>query len=140
MRLGKTHISFETAKIGSLVDVQSSEDPEGLRVFYYLIQDLRVCMTMQRRCGANLLVRLQMFVFSLISLHFKIKPVSCCLHLCMRSVTDTAHTVDTIGLVKWADAGYQARRSAVISYGSPVRAVWRAEIAVEVMLCQAGGA
>lgn len=54
--MGKTHISFETAKIGSLVDVQNSEDPEGMRVFYYLIQDLR------------------MFVFSLISLHFKIKP------------------------------------------------------------------
>lgn len=33
---------FQTAKIGSLVDVQSSDDPEGLRVFYYLIQDLRV--------------------------------------------------------------------------------------------------
>lgn len=56
VKVGKTHISFETAKIGSLVDVQNSEDPEGLRVFYYLIQDLR------------------MFVFSLISLHFKIKP------------------------------------------------------------------
>ncbi|CAD6582728.1 MAG: hypothetical protein CYPHOPRED_002111 [Cyphobasidiales sp. Tagirdzhanova-0007] len=56
VRLGRSHISFETAKIGSLVDVQSSEDPEGMRAFYYLIQDLR------------------MFVFSLISLHFKIKP------------------------------------------------------------------
>ena len=56
VKMGKTHISFETAKIGSLVDVQNSEDPEGMRVFYYLIQDLR------------------MFVFSLISLHFKIKP------------------------------------------------------------------
>lgn len=32
----------QTAKIGSLVDVQASDDPEGLRVFYYLIQDLRV--------------------------------------------------------------------------------------------------
>ena len=42
VRLGKSHISFETAKIGSLVDVQSSEDPEGMRVFYYLVQDLRV--------------------------------------------------------------------------------------------------
>lgn len=42
VRLGKTHISFETAKIGSLVDVQNSDDPEGLRVFYYLVQDLRV--------------------------------------------------------------------------------------------------
>jgi hypothetical protein len=24
------------------VDIQDSEDPEGLRVFYYLVQDLRV--------------------------------------------------------------------------------------------------
>ncbi|PLW19131.1 hypothetical protein PCASD_14046 [Puccinia coronata f. sp. avenae] len=47
---------LKTAKIGSLVDVQGSDDPEGLRVFYYLIQDLRI------------------FVFSLISAHFKIKP------------------------------------------------------------------
>ncbi|GAA6059388.1 hypothetical protein JCM10212_003620, partial [Sporobolomyces blumeae] len=45
-----------TAKIGSLVDVQNSNDPEGMRVFYYLVQDLKI------------------FVFSLISLHFKIKP------------------------------------------------------------------
>ncbi|GAA94170.1 uncharacterized protein L969DRAFT_93551 [Mixia osmundae IAM 14324] len=56
VKLGNDHISFETAKIGSLVDVQASDDPEGLRVFYYLIQDLRI------------------FVFSLISLHYKIKP------------------------------------------------------------------
>ncbi|TPX71507.1 hypothetical protein SpCBS45565_g01082 [Spizellomyces sp. 'palustris'] len=55
--MGKEHISFTTAKIGSLVDVQESKDPEGLRVFYYLIQDLK-CL-----------------VFSLISLHFKIKPI-----------------------------------------------------------------
>ncbi|KAJ3041585.1 hypothetical protein HDV00_009062 [Rhizophlyctis rosea] len=55
--LGNEHISFTTAKIGSLVDVQESKDPEGLRVFYYLIQDLK-CL-----------------VFSLIGLHFKIKPI-----------------------------------------------------------------
>ena len=35
-------ISSQTAKIGSLVDIQDSEDPEGLRVFYYLVQDLKV--------------------------------------------------------------------------------------------------
>ncbi|RPA85236.1 mago nashi domain-containing protein [Ascobolus immersus RN42] len=57
IRLGNEHISFETAKIGSLVDVQESDDPEGLRVFYYLVQDLKA------------------LVFSLISLHFKIKPI-----------------------------------------------------------------
>lgn len=54
---GKEHISFTTAKIGSLADVQASKDPEGLRVFYYLVQDLKC------------------FVFSLIGLHFRIKPV-----------------------------------------------------------------
>ncbi|KAK3622114.1 Protein mago nashi [Elasticomyces elasticus] len=57
IRLGSEHISFETAKIGSLVDVNESEDPEGLRVFYYLVQDLKA------------------LVFSLIGLHFKIKPI-----------------------------------------------------------------
>ncbi|KAK0187033.1 Mago nashi protein [Armillaria mellea] len=73
IRVGNDHIAFEvswcgffviladvpgqTAKIGSLVDIQDSEDPEGLRVFYYLVQDLR-CL-----------------IFSLISLHFKIKPI-----------------------------------------------------------------
>jgi hypothetical protein len=36
--LKNEHISFTTAKIGSLLDVQSSKDPEGLRVFYYLVQ------------------------------------------------------------------------------------------------------
>ena len=36
--LGSEHISFSTAKIGSLLDVQSSDDPEGLRTFYYLVQ------------------------------------------------------------------------------------------------------
>lgn len=44
----------QTAKIGSLVDVNESADPEGLRVFYYLVQDLKA------------------LVFSLISLHFKV--------------------------------------------------------------------
>lgn len=45
----------QCAKIGSLVDVQDSKDPEGLRNFYYLVQDLKC------------------FVFSLISLHFKVR-------------------------------------------------------------------
>jgi protein mago nashi len=55
--MGNDHISFTTSKIGSLLDVQSSKDPEGLRIFYYLVQDLKC------------------FVFSLIGLHFKIKPI-----------------------------------------------------------------
>lgn len=52
-----TDTLLQTAKIGSLVDVTESADPEGLRVFYYLVQDLKA------------------LVFSLISLHFKIKPI-----------------------------------------------------------------
>jgi protein mago nashi len=55
--LGKEHISFTTSKLGSLADVNMSKDAEGLRVFYYLVQDLK-CL-----------------VFSLISLHFKVKPI-----------------------------------------------------------------
>lgn len=57
IRIGNDHIAFETAKIGSLVDVTESADPEGMRVFYYLVQDLKA------------------LVFSLIALHFKIKPI-----------------------------------------------------------------
>jgi protein mago nashi len=37
------------------VDVTESQDPEGLRVFYYLVQDLKA------------------LVFSLIALHFKVR-------------------------------------------------------------------
>ena len=48
------HSALQTAKIGSLVDVTESADPEGLRVFYYLVQDLKA------------------LIFSLISLHFKV--------------------------------------------------------------------
>merc|ERR1712173_38786 len=35
------HISFLTTKIGSLVDIQDSEDVDGLKCFYYLVQDLK---------------------------------------------------------------------------------------------------
>lgn len=55
--IGNQHISFATSKIGSLIDVTNSKDEEGLKVFHYLVQDLRC------------------FVFSLIGLHFKIKPI-----------------------------------------------------------------
>ncbi len=82
MVLGDEHISFTTSKIGSLVDVTASKlvrdraggllssgfsltascaslrDPAGLKAFYYLVQDLKC------------------FVFSLIALHFKIKPIA----------------------------------------------------------------
>lgn len=53
--------ALKTAKIGSLVDVTESADPEGLRVFYYLVQDLKA------------------LIFSLISLHFKVQ--SSCVHV-----------------------------------------------------------
>lgn len=39
------------------MDVTDSADPEGLRVFYYLVQDLKA------------------LVFSLISLHFKVRQI-----------------------------------------------------------------
>lgn len=55
---GREHISFSTCKIGKLKDVQESDDPEGLRKFYYLVQDLKC------------------YVFSLMSLHFRINPVA----------------------------------------------------------------
>ncbi|EED93023.1 mago nashi-like protein [Thalassiosira pseudonana CCMP1335] len=57
IKMGCEHIAYTCAEIGSLVDVMKSVDPDGLRVFYYLTQDLRCLM------------------FSLISLHFKIKPI-----------------------------------------------------------------
>ncbi|ODQ57272.1 hypothetical protein WICANDRAFT_35832, partial [Wickerhamomyces anomalus NRRL Y-366-8] len=54
IKAGRYHISFETTKLGSLTDVRNSEDPEGLRVFYYFVQDIKA------------------LIFSLISLHFKV--------------------------------------------------------------------
>ncbi|KAJ6955091.1 hypothetical protein NC652_006510 [Populus alba x Populus x berolinensis] len=44
--MGNEHISFTTSKIGSLVDVHSSQDPEGLRIFYYLVQKLSKVLSM----------------------------------------------------------------------------------------------
>mmetsp|Transcript_28732 Transcript_28732/g.92506 ORF Transcript_28732/g.92506 Transcript_28732/m.92506 type:complete len:138 (+) Transcript_28732:169-582(+) len=41
IRLNDEHIHFTCSKIGSLLDVQDSRDPEGLRIFYYLVQDLK---------------------------------------------------------------------------------------------------
>eukprot|EP01025_Chloroclados_australasicus_P051834 TRINITY_DN603_c0_g1_i1.p1 TRINITY_DN603_c0_g1~~TRINITY_DN603_c0_g1_i1.p1 ORF type:complete len:176 (+),score=7.74 TRINITY_DN603_c0_g1_i1:80-529(+) len=55
--LGNEHITFVTTKLGSLMQVQQSKDPNGLRNFYYLVQDLKC------------------FVLSLISAHFKIQPI-----------------------------------------------------------------
>jgi hypothetical protein len=66
--------NLQTAKIGSLVDVTDSEDPEGLRVFYYLVQDLKALM------------------FSLISLHFKVRL----LHVTSSGVGNAANTMTQI--------------------------------------------
>eukprot|EP01130_Rhizamoeba_saxonica_P019283 TRINITY_DN9928_c0_g1_i1.p1 TRINITY_DN9928_c0_g1~~TRINITY_DN9928_c0_g1_i1.p1 ORF type:complete len:159 (+),score=31.15 TRINITY_DN9928_c0_g1_i1:29-478(+) len=49
---GKSY-AYKTSKIGSLLDVLESDDADGLRKFYYLIQDLK-CL-----------------VFALVRLHFK---------------------------------------------------------------------
>ena len=57
VKIGETHMTFACAEIGSLLDVQKSDDPEGLKNFYYLVQDLKT------------------LVFSLIALHFRIKPL-----------------------------------------------------------------
>lgn len=56
--LGGEHISFATSKIGTHMDVYNSQDPQGLRAFYYLVQDLKS------------------MVFTIISLHFRVKPVN----------------------------------------------------------------
>ena len=55
--IGDNHICFVTNKIGSFNDVNESEDPAGMRILYYFIQDIK-CL-----------------VFSLITLHFRVKPV-----------------------------------------------------------------
>ncbi|KIY94642.1 putative protein mago nashi [Monoraphidium neglectum] len=57
IKLGGEHICFNTTKLGSVLQVQQSKDPDGLRIFYYLVQDIKC------------------FVFSLIAAHFKIQPI-----------------------------------------------------------------
>ncbi|KAK9843071.1 hypothetical protein WJX74_006536 [Apatococcus lobatus] len=57
VRRNGEEISFATTKLGNLLQVQQSKDPEGLRIFYYLVQDLK-CL-----------------VLSLIAAHFKIQPI-----------------------------------------------------------------
>ncbi|CAK0878630.1 unnamed protein product [Prorocentrum cordatum] len=88
---GKEHISFTTSKIGSLADVQASKDPEGLRVFYYLVQDLK-CFVFSligpgapesEPVGGNCCTRppstshghLRLMIDLPTGLHFRIKPV-----------------------------------------------------------------
>ncbi|KAH0486042.1 MAG: uncharacterized protein KVP18_003860 [Porospora cf. gigantea A] len=52
------HLKFTTCKLGALSEVNDCKDQEGLRVFYYLVQDLK-CL-----------------VLSLISLHFRVSRLS----------------------------------------------------------------
>jgi hypothetical protein len=49
--LGEAHISFTTTKLGSLMQVQGSKDPDGLRIFYYLVQvcTTSILLTMEER-------------------------------------------------------------------------------------------
>jgi protein mago nashi len=56
--LNNQHISFMTNKIGSLSETLKSQDPKGLKIFYYVIQDLKS------------------FVLSMIALHFKVREES----------------------------------------------------------------
>lgn len=58
-----THISFVTSKIGRMLDIQQSSDPDGLLKLHILSQNLRS------------------FVLSLISLHFKVCFPLCTLFL-----------------------------------------------------------
>ena len=57
IKIGNEHIAFTCAEIKSLKDVEESDDPEGLKTFYYLTQDLKCLM------------------FSLMSIHFKKNPI-----------------------------------------------------------------
>ena len=54
---GGKAVCLTTSKIGSMGDILKSRDPEGLTKLYYLVQDMKC------------------FVFSLISLHFRVKPI-----------------------------------------------------------------
>jgi protein mago nashi len=51
-------IDFRTCKITSFAEVQESRDSRGMRVLYYFVQDLKA------------------LIFSLISLHFKVRPIN----------------------------------------------------------------
>ena len=73
---------MKTAKIGSLVEITESADPEGLRVFYYLVQDLKA------------------LVFSLISLHFKVGILNWCPPAMLTDCPNRSSLFDGEGLVR----------------------------------------
>jgi protein mago nashi len=57
VKLDSEHVSFTCSKLGSLSECRKSRDDEGLSNFYYFTQDLKS------------------LVFSIISMHFKIRPI-----------------------------------------------------------------
>jgi protein mago nashi len=57
VRIGNKKINLQTSKIGSYGEVQKTDDPNGLTIFFYLVQDIKC------------------FVFSMVNLHFRIKPI-----------------------------------------------------------------
>jgi protein mago nashi len=73
------------------VDVNESQDAEGLRVFYYLVQDLKVSFSTSDTVGR---ADIQCFIFSLITLHFKIKPSESTDTLSWLSEVDTGTITD----------------------------------------------
>ena len=58
VRVGDKEVTLTTSKIGSYAEVQKTKDPEGLTLFFYLVQDLKC------------------FVFSLVNLHFRVSNCS----------------------------------------------------------------
>jgi protein mago nashi len=58
VRVGDKEVTLTTSKIGSYAEVQKTKDPEGLTLFFYLVQDLKC------------------FVFSLVNLHFRVSNYS----------------------------------------------------------------
>lgn len=57
IKVGNEHLSFTHTEICNLRNMEESVDPEGLRRFYCLVQNLK------------------MLVLSLIILHFKVKSI-----------------------------------------------------------------
>jgi len=57
VKISNEHIAFTCVEIGSSLDVERSSDPEGMRIFYFFTMDLKG------------------FIFSLLEMHFKVKPI-----------------------------------------------------------------
>ena len=57
LHIGEEKVLLETSKLGSMSEISSTRDPEGLKTFHFLVLDIK-CL-----------------LFSLINLHFRVKPV-----------------------------------------------------------------